>query len=89
MTMSFPNKSRNYQANARRIRFSGYDGMFEISFFIEVDVLSRVFGGKMTDEGDYLSGFDSGRVAIIKAAQKACSRLKGARDCTLREADFA
>ena len=38
MSLSFPNRSRSYDASARRIRFIGHDGMFEVPFLVDADV---------------------------------------------------
>jgi hypothetical protein len=89
LTLSFPNHSRSYDETGRRIRFSGYDGMFEIRFFIEIDALNRVFSGKAANENEYLSTFDTGRNAILDAAKKAYGRGRAATICTLSVADFA
>ncbi|TIX53614.1 MAG: DUF1488 domain-containing protein, partial [Mesorhizobium sp.] len=40
MTLNFPNRSRSYDAAAKRIRFVGHDGMFEVPFFVEIAALS-------------------------------------------------
>lgn len=66
MGLSFPNRSRSYDASARRIRFTGHDGMFEVSFLVEADV----FPGSNTEAG-YLAAFDAGRDAIQKVAAKS------------------
>ncbi|AVA20773.1 DUF1488 domain-containing protein [Rhizobium sp. LEGMi198b] len=66
MSLSFPNRSRSYDASARRIRFSGYDGMFEVPFLVEADV----FPDANTEAG-YLAAFDAERDAIQKVAKRA------------------
>ena len=66
MSLSFPNRSRSYDASARRIRFTGHDGMFEVPFLVEADV----FPGASTEAG-YLAAFDAGRDVVQKAAAKA------------------
>ena len=40
MAIAFPNRARSYDENARRIRFLGHDGMFEIRFSLDIDVLT-------------------------------------------------
>jgi hypothetical protein len=89
MNLSFPNQSRSYDEANRRIRFSGYDGMFEIRFFLEIDALAKAFSGKMSGEGEYLSAFDSVRNTILAAAEKAHERGRGKNACTLTIGDFA
>jgi hypothetical protein len=66
MSLSFPNRSRSYDASARRIRFTGHDGMFEVPFLVDADV----FPDASTEAG-YLAAFDAGRDAIQKVAAKA------------------
>lgn len=38
MTIAFPNSARSYDETARRIRLLGDDGMFEIRFFVDIEV---------------------------------------------------
>lgn len=89
MNLSFPNQSRSYDEANRRIRFSGYDGMFEIRFFLEIDALAKAFSGKMSGEGEYLSAFDSVRWVIMAAAEKAYGRGRGKSACILTIGDFS
>ena len=35
MALTFPNHSRSYDRGKQSIRFTGYDGVFEISVFVE------------------------------------------------------
>ena len=71
MVLEFPNLSRNYDSTLQRIRFPGYDGVFEISFFIEIEVLSVVVLRNVSTESECLLAFDRARNAIQKAARKA------------------
>lgn len=89
MALTFPNQSRSYDETAHRIRFSGYDGMFEIRFFLEIEALAKAFSGKIAGERDYLSAFDSIRKAVLVAAEKAYGRGGSKTMCTLTVADFA
>ncbi|MBB3454075.1 hypothetical protein FHT86_002331 [Rhizobium sp. BK313] len=66
MSLSFPNRSRSYDASARRIRFIGHDGMFEVPFLVDADVFPNA-----NTEAGYLAAFDAGRDAIQKVAIKA------------------
>jgi hypothetical protein len=88
MNLSFPNQSRSYDEANRRIRFSGYDGMFEIRFFLEIDALAKAFSGKISGEGEYLSAFDSIRKQILATAEKAYGRGHSKSTCTLTINDF-
>ncbi|TIX89815.1 DUF1488 domain-containing protein [Rhizobium sp. P44RR-XXIV] len=82
MGLSFPNRSRSYDASARRIRFTGHDGMFEVSFLVDADV----FPGSNTEAG-YLAAFDNGREAIQKVAAKAYGHARR-RLYVLTSSDF-
>lgn len=89
MSLTFPNQSRSYDEANRRIRFSGYDGMFEIRFFLEIDALAKAFAGAISGEREYLSAFDTIRKKILAAAEKAYGRGHNRTMCTLTIADFA
>ncbi len=75
MTLNFPNPSRHYDKSRQSIRFSGYDGAFEVLFRVDLDALPvqekkrRVLGEK-----DYLSAFDRFRKSIQDVAGLAYSR---------------
>lgn len=71
MTLSFPNKARSYDENHRRVRFTGYDGMFEVKCFVTVDVLARGLALRTSGERDYLEAFDKMRAIILDAAKRA------------------
>ncbi|HEY0122825.1 MAG TPA: DUF1488 domain-containing protein [Rhizobium sp.] len=66
MSLSFPNRSRSYDASARRIRFIGHDGMFEVPFLVEADVFPEA-----NTEAGYLAAFDAARDAVQQVAMKA------------------
>lgn len=70
MTIVFPNPARSYDEGNRRIRFLGYDGVFEVTFFIGADVLLRPQGGRTGTEREYLDLFDKARAKILDAARK-------------------
>jgi hypothetical protein len=42
MTLSFPNKSRAFDATRRAVRFWGHDSAMEVAFFVTEDALKRV-----------------------------------------------
>ncbi|RYE60921.1 MAG: DUF1488 domain-containing protein [Oxalobacteraceae bacterium] len=88
MSLTFPNRSRSYDDANRRIRFSGYDGMFEVKFFLELDGLAKVHYGRLTGEREYLSAFDDSREKILAAAEKAYGRGQKTM-CTLTHSDFS
>jgi hypothetical protein len=89
MGLTFPNQSRSYDEANRRIRFSGYDGMFEIRFFLEIDALAKAFSGTISGERDYLAAFDSIRKQVLAVAEKAYGRGQSRTMCTLTIADFS
>ena len=41
MTLAFPNPSRSFDRTRNAVRFTGYDGMFEVPFFIEIGALVK------------------------------------------------
>ena len=42
MALSFPNRSRAFDATRRAVRFWGYDSAMEVAFFVTEDALKRV-----------------------------------------------
>ena len=42
MSLTFPNRSRSYDEAGKRIRFVGHDGMFQISFSVAADAMTRM-----------------------------------------------
>jgi hypothetical protein len=73
MTLNFPNPSRSYDAAAKRIRFIGHDGMFEVPFFVEVAALSAASPAARGAEDEYLGAFDAKRSSIYDVARQAYS----------------
>ncbi|TCK31549.1 uncharacterized protein DUF1488 [Ancylobacter aquaticus] len=76
MTLNFPNPSRSFDSARSAVRFSGYDGMFEVPFLVE----SAALGTSTPDvrpseafETTCLSAFDTLRSSIYAAAVKAYS----------------
>jgi len=67
MSLAFPNPSRSYDEARRGVRFSGHDGMFEISFFVEAAVLAGASRGPLSEQ-QYLQAFDAMRDSIHGAA---------------------
>jgi hypothetical protein len=66
MALNFPNRSRSFDAEHRRIRFAGYDGMFQINFALGVDSIPGQCAS--ADEQSYLAAFDAAIVSIRDAA---------------------
>lgn len=71
MALSFPNNARSYDETHRRVRFAGYDGMFEVRCFVTVDVLARGLSLRTAGEREYLEAFDKMRLIIVDAAKRA------------------
>ncbi len=91
MTLEFPNRSRSFDEARNAVRFSGYDGMFEVRFFVEAGALAiseAVLRGSGTLEAGCLSAFDALRQSIQDVAREAYSY--GRRNSyTLTAADFS
>jgi hypothetical protein len=88
MALTFPNRSRSYDENGHRIRFFGYDGMFEVRFFLELDALAKAFTKKISGENDCLAAFDAMRKLILETAEKVYGQRKGANMHVLTSSDF-
>jgi hypothetical protein len=86
MTLEFPNRSRSFDEIRNAVRFSGYDGMFEVPFYVETGAFpgSSLVG---QSEAGCLSAFDSARSLILDVAREAYSH--GRRTSyTLTASDF-
>lgn len=77
MTLEFPNRSRNFDEARKAVRFIGYDGMFEIRFFVEAAALASASPGRSGVESDCLAAFDALRPSIHDAARSAYDRKRG------------
>jgi Protein of unknown function (DUF1488) len=87
MALSFPNRSRSYDATRRAVRFWGHDSAMEASFFVTEDALKRVQPNVRLDEVGLLEAFDANRGLIYAAAAKVYRRgRRGSYD--LIAADF-
>lgn len=82
MSISFPNGARSFDNKNRCVRFIGYDGMFEIKFYLATEVLACEKSHRNASEDDYLTSFDALRPRILKAATFAYSKARS-RDITL------
>lgn len=84
--LSFVNKSRAYDPSRQAVRFWGYDGPREVSFFVSRDALHHLQPGTSTDETGLLVVFEAHRDDVIKAAQRVYARgRKGSYDITLND----
>ena len=87
MTLSFPNRSRSYDATRRAVRFWGYESAMERSFFVAEDALKRIQPDMRFDDAGVLHAFDANRQLIYATAAKVYARgRKGSYD--LKGDDF-
>ena len=87
MTIAFPNTARSYDATAKHIRFLGHDGMFEVRFFVEIDVLTNGLLSAGESERDYLNAFDNLRSRVLAVAKRVYAS-KRKNSIVLKLADF-
>ncbi len=76
MTISFPNRSRSYDATRRAVRFWGHDRSMETSFFVTADALKQIQPDLQFDAAELLRAFDINRDRICAAAAKVYARSK-------------
>lgn len=88
MPIAFPNHSRSYDTTAKWVRFLGYDGMFEVRFFIGLDALEKTTTASVSNETDALNAFDRMRRLILETAEKAYLRGRRNNRCVLTATDF-
>ncbi|MDV4154116.1 DUF1488 domain-containing protein [Rhizobium brockwellii] len=86
MALIFPNRSRSFDEARKGVRFTGYDGMFEVRFLVEEAALGSAITQNST-EAAYLNAFDAARSAIQEAASRAYQHRRG-NNFTLTAADF-
>jgi hypothetical protein len=81
MALSFPNKSRAFDATRRAVRFWGYDSAMEAAFFVTEDALRQLQPDMRFDEVGLLRAFDANRDLICATAAKVYARgHKGSYD---------
>jgi len=87
MALNFSNTSRSYDATRLAVRFWGYDGALEASFFVTQDALGRLVGQDVVAETEALAIFDAKRQRIEKVAGMVYGRgRKGSYE--LARSDF-
>lgn len=74
MAISFPNRSRSYDATRHAVRFWGYDSAMESSFFMTADALKRIEPNLRPEAVDLLRAFDNNRDRIYGIAAKVYAR---------------
>jgi len=87
MSLTFPNRSRSYDEAGKRIRFVGHDGMFQISFSVAAEAMTRMQPATTANEAGYLATFDTESSAIRDVASKAYDRTRKSM-YVLTAADF-
>ena len=87
MALSFPNRSRFFDATRRAVRFWGHDSAMETSFFVTEESLKRLQPNLRLNETSLLAAFDLNRDLIQAAAAKVYGRgRKGSYELVI--ADF-
>ncbi len=74
LAVSFPNRSRSYDATRRAIHFWGYDRSMESSFFLAADALKQIQPNLESDVTGLLHAFDVNRDRIYAIAAKVYAR---------------
>jgi hypothetical protein len=87
MTLSFPNRSRSFDATKSRVRFWGYDSAIEISFFLETDALQKLIPEMSDAEAGVLKAFDATRERIYEVAARVYARNRKASGAYILAAD--
>lgn len=91
MKLDFPNPSRSVDATNDRVRFWGYDGAIEVSFFVEVDALRKLCPEMSNVEAGILKAFDVVQKRIHEVADEVYvrgGRGKGTYAYVLAARDF-
>ncbi|WP_455872458.1 DUF1488 family protein [Rhizobium yanglingense] len=86
MTLIFPNRSRTFDETRKAVRFTGYDGMFEIRFLVEAAALGQSAAANASELA-CLNAFDAARSTIQEAAVRAYANRRG-NNLTLTARDF-
>jgi hypothetical protein len=74
MNLNFPNPSRSFDAERKRVLFWGYDSVIEVSFFVDAAVLRRLCPEMDSTEAGFLKAFDSARKQIYLMAGRVYGR---------------
>lgn len=88
MALAFPNPTRSFDPSVNCVRFSGHDRAMEVSFFLEVGALVKLFPDLILRDSAILEAFDQKLKKIQLAATKAYKQSKGKFVCTLSPDDF-
>lgn len=74
MTLNFPNYSRSFDCEQRRVRFWAYDSAMEVPLFVEESALLKLNPDCGGDEAAMLATFDANRDRIQGVADKVHRR---------------
>ena len=88
MALAFPNPSRSFDSTVNCVRFSGHDSAIEVSFFVEVTALEKLYPKLIQLETEILDAFDTQIRVIHDAAIKAYDRSSGRYVYTLSADSF-
>lgn len=88
MAVLFLNPTRQFDESVNCMRFSGYDGAIEVSFFLEMAALTKISPSMNLVETDILAAFDQALKKIHKVASKVYQQNKRTYVCTLTANDF-
>lgn len=88
MAIEFPNPSRRYDATRHCVRFSGYDGAMEKSFFVEEEAIWQIDASARKDGAALLEAFDRNRERICDVASRAYGKRREG-SYTLTATDFS
>lgn len=88
MSLAFPNPTRSFDETINCVRFSGHDSAIEVSFFMEVNALAKIYPELIQMETEILLAFDAEIEKIHNAASKAYSQNKRQYVCTLSSENF-
>jgi len=84
--LTFPNRSRSYDATRHAVRFWGYFRSMENSFFVSTEALRRIQPDLNPDETGFLGAFDGNRDLIYETAAKVYANgSKGSYDLTVSD----
>lgn len=86
--LSFPNPSRSFDENGARIRFWGYDGPIEVTFFLEVVALKKCDQKMALTEDAILASFDRALEKVRSVANKVYTRRRRSSIYIITSSDF-
>ncbi len=88
MTLGFPNRSRSYDPEHRRIRFWGHDASREVTFLLDQDALMKIMPATDAAETSILAAFDRARDRIFEVAGRVYTPRQRQSFYVLSAADF-